>query len=332
MALLSIIMPVYGVEKYISTAISSVLKQSFVDWELIIVNDGSPDNSESIAQEFSNKDSRIKVVSKPNGGLSDARNFGLKLATGKYIHFFDSDDWIEPDFYKNMLNEIHQSNFDFIVGGYTVDYFTDEIRTNSKVFRSLAKTYGQLFSYEESLKVGEYINYAWNKIFLREFLIKNNLEYEYGLYKIEDAEFISRVLKNKAKWKFIKNQEYHYISRNRQTLASVFDDNTISFLIRSLSVYENILDSLNIDDEIKNYLIKSRPIGIYRSILGNLYSSKRTYSKMERKSIIKQLLSYKELKEKLSNDLTLSKSNKFLKFLILKDRIWLIDLIYSIKY
>lgn len=84
---LSVVMPVYGVELYIAKAIESVMKQTFSSWELIVVNDGTKDRSREIAKQYEAGDSRIKVYDKENGGLSDARNFGLKLATGKYIHF-----------------------------------------------------------------------------------------------------------------------------------------------------------------------------------------------------------------------------------------------------
>lgn len=96
----SIVMPTYNVEKYISAAIVSVINQTYSDWELLVIDDGSTDNSNSVAQVYANKDLRIKVIKKENGGLSDARNYGIDLAKGKYIHFFDSDDAVEPDFYE----------------------------------------------------------------------------------------------------------------------------------------------------------------------------------------------------------------------------------------
>ena len=94
--LLSIIVPVYNVEKYIERCIKSILNQSFTNFELILVDDGSPDNCGKICDEYKKKDSRIKVIHKKNGGLSDARNAGLNIATGKYIGFVDSDDIIHP--------------------------------------------------------------------------------------------------------------------------------------------------------------------------------------------------------------------------------------------
>ena len=134
----SIVMPMYKVEKYIGKAITSVLNQDFHDWELLIVNDGSPDKSREIATTFADLDDRIKILDKPNGGLSDARNFGLTRAVGEFVHFFDSDDWIEADFYSNLLSEV--DDFDLVVCGYKVD--------NEKSYIERGCLYGKLDDYK----------------------------------------------------------------------------------------------------------------------------------------------------------------------------------------
>ena len=112
--LLSIIVPVYNVEKYIERCIKSILNQSFTNFELILVDDGSPDNCGKICDEYKKKDSRIKVIHKKNGGLSDARNAGLNIATGKYIGFVDSDDIIHPQMYEKLFNCINKYNSDIV--------------------------------------------------------------------------------------------------------------------------------------------------------------------------------------------------------------------------
>ena len=100
----SVIVPVYNVEEYLPSCIESVLNQTFSDFELILVNDGSPDNSLSILEEYAVKDERIKIINKENGGLSSARNCAIPLAQGEYIGFVDSDDWIDLDFYEKLYN------------------------------------------------------------------------------------------------------------------------------------------------------------------------------------------------------------------------------------
>src|SRR5207253_2318057 len=100
----SIIVPVYNNEKYLSECLDSLINQTLKDIEIILVNDGSNDNSLLICYEFGKIDGRIKVIDKPNGGVSSARNTGLKLASGKYVGFVDSDDWIESDMYEKMYS------------------------------------------------------------------------------------------------------------------------------------------------------------------------------------------------------------------------------------
>ena len=111
---ISIIVPIYNVEKQLSTCIESILNQTFMNFELILVDDGSPDKCGEICDEYEKKDKRIKVIHKKNGGLSDARNAGLNIATGKYIGFVDSDDIIHPQMYEKLYNCINKYNSDII--------------------------------------------------------------------------------------------------------------------------------------------------------------------------------------------------------------------------
>jgi len=116
---LSIIVPVYKVEQYIEECIKSILRQTFIDFELILVDDGSPDNCGKICDIWAQKDARIKVIHQENGGLSAARNAGLKIATGKFIAFVDSDDIIAPNMYQVLLEKQQQFNADIAKCGYT---------------------------------------------------------------------------------------------------------------------------------------------------------------------------------------------------------------------
>ena len=112
MALISVIIPVYKVEDYLEICIKSVIKQTVTDLEIILVDDGSPDQCPKICDLWAHKDSRIKVIHKENGGLSDARNAGLNVAQGKYISFVDSDDWIAPNMYEIMLKALEKEQAD----------------------------------------------------------------------------------------------------------------------------------------------------------------------------------------------------------------------------
>ena len=118
----SIIVPIYNVEKYIHKCIDSILSQTFTDFELILVDDGSPDKCGEICEQYALKDNRIKVVHKENGGLSDARNAGIDVASGKYIYFIDSDDWISPNSIISLLNFAEDNQCEIVQGGFYYAY------------------------------------------------------------------------------------------------------------------------------------------------------------------------------------------------------------------
>ena len=114
---ISVIVPVYKVEDYLKRCIDSIINQTYRNLEIILVDDGSPDKCGDICDEYAGKDNRIKVIHKSNGGLSDARNKGIEVATGEYIGFVDSDDWIESTMYERLLNLIKKYNADIAIGG-----------------------------------------------------------------------------------------------------------------------------------------------------------------------------------------------------------------------
>ena len=178
---ISIIVPVYNVEKYLNRCFDSILNQTFTDFELILVDDGSTDNSGIICYEYKTKDNRIKVIHKENGGLSSARNAGLDIARGKYIGFVDSDDFINKDMYKILFDTIQANNSDMVICDY---YKVNEDDINK--FRNLKcncenikiKNLNNLESIDNLFLTGEKFIYAWNKLYKRELF--NDLRYEKG--------------------------------------------------------------------------------------------------------------------------------------------------------
>lgn len=168
-ALISIIVPVYDMEKYLDRCMNSIWQQTYKNLEIILVDDGSTDNSPKMCDDYAKKDSRIKVVHKENGGLSDARNAGLAVATGSYIGYVDSDDWIEPDMYESMYKACVEHDAQVAVCRYSQVYKDHVIRGgNGKV---------TAFSKEELLRTyigdnDDYIIYnsVWSKLFAREIV------------------------------------------------------------------------------------------------------------------------------------------------------------------
>ena len=170
-AKVSFIVPVYNVEKYVKQCLDSISKQTYNNIEIIVVNDGTPDNSGKIADLCASKDNRIKVIHKINEGVSAARNDGLKIATGDYILFVDSDDYIEPDYTTYMLKLIESSKTDIAV---SLNCFNE--RYNKQIKEDKIEIYSQVEVLEAIYlyKIGVAV---WNKIYRREFLKQNNMQF-----------------------------------------------------------------------------------------------------------------------------------------------------------
>lgn len=178
MPFLSVIIPIYGVEKYLKECINSVLLQQYTDVEIILVDDGSKDSCPAICDEYANKYSAIRVLHKPNGGLVSARKAGLEVAIGKYIAFVDGDDWVDKNMYTQMCLDAKETDADIVVSGFKFCYPHKVVEWSDRVSTGLykkidltKKIYPVMMCHED--KLDRLIAPAvWNKIFKRELLEK----------------------------------------------------------------------------------------------------------------------------------------------------------------
>lgn len=200
----SVIVPVYNVEKYIVKCLESLLNQTLEDIEIIVVNDGSPDNSQEIIDKYvlEYKD-KIKSFIKPNGGLSDARNFGIEKATGEYIGFVDGDDFVDIRMFETMYNEAHKKKSDIVVCNLNYVYDYDIVPTSSNVETETTNIKEVMLNIYPT---------AWNKIYKRTFINKHKLRFKKNVW-YEDVEFIYRVLPYVNKISCVKNCFYQYVQR-----------------------------------------------------------------------------------------------------------------------
>ena len=174
MALISVIVPIFNVEKYLKQCINSIQNQSIPDLEIILINDGSEDSSGNIANDLAKSDNRIKVIHKENAGPSSARNAGIENAVGDFISFIDSDDWIESNFLEEMYLQAVQNHADIAITGITVDYIKEkrkEIIAYPKKMNCIVKDQIGLFFWE--LHKRKLSNYPVTRLFKRELLIEN---------------------------------------------------------------------------------------------------------------------------------------------------------------
>ena len=164
--LISVVVSIYNMEKYLDKCINSIINQTHKELEIILIDDGSTDNSRTIAEKYSKIDKRIKYYYKKNGGLSDARNYGIKKATGEYIGFVDSDDYLEKEMYEELYKNIIKYNADISVVGFNIVYEDNNL---NKV--SYEEPYNKLEvlnskeAFDILFKDSLFGNFAWNKLY-----------------------------------------------------------------------------------------------------------------------------------------------------------------------
>lgn len=216
--MISVIIPVYNVERFLRKCLDSVINQTYKDLEIIVVDDGSPDNCGVIIDEYAEADSRIKVIHKPNGGLSAARNDALKIATGDWIAFVDSDDWCELDMYENVVGVAEKENVDIVIFNPFRNYdnreevlqaFPYEFITEDNDFihgLQLSALSKQLTPLSTRWSQG----FPWDKLFKRNLIYDNNLTFDEQVRANEDVIFDIRAFQFAKKVAYVNKTLYHY--------------------------------------------------------------------------------------------------------------------------
>ena len=213
---LSIIVPVYKVEKYIHKCVDSILNQTFTDFELILVDDGSPDNCGRICDEYTEKDSRVRVIHKENGGLSDARNYGIDAAEGSILGFVDSDDDIDHNMYKSMIEYMDSNDLDIVCADTYV------IKNNKKKFKPRYPKDKIFYNKDGVIEIldGTLDNAAWNKIYRRS--VVGDVRYPKGrIY--EDVATTYKFMYAANRIGYMCRPFYNYYKRQGSIVASSFN-------------------------------------------------------------------------------------------------------------
>lgn len=270
----SIIIPVYNVEKYIDRCLKSISKQSYKNYEVIIINDGTKDNSVEIIEKYTKKYDNFKLYNKKNGGLSDARNYGLKYVKGDYLLFIDSDDYINEDLLKELNLVLEEKEYDLI-----------------KFKLQLVDEDGNFIRYENGLNVSKEI--SLNEIFKEEFcepawtycynfkFWKNN-KFRYLKNKIHEDFGLTPEIIMKAKNIFYLNYYgYNYVQRENSIMTTISEEKNLKKAYDMLEQYDRLI---NIEYENTNY------INTYNSFLANAVISKaKILNGKNRKKYIKEI-------------------------------------------
>ena len=277
---ISIVIPVYNVEKYLERCLQSVVNQTYQNLEIIVVNDGTKDNSQQIIDFFVEQDSRILPLIKENGGLSDARNYGLDYVTGKYIFFLDSDDYLELNAIELLYQRAIESKAELIIG-YHNRIFENKpswLEKNFKYQHHLNLEVPQSI-FENKEIIVKISNSAWGKLYKSELFLNTDIRYPKGLY-YEDLATTFRILATGCKVIDIKENIYNYIIRSGSYMTN--GNRNIYDMFKIFDIVIEYYKNLNLHDDFKEELdyLMIHHIGIgtlYRGVKSKSISNYRIY-------------------------------------------------------
>lgn len=293
MAQITVILPVYNVEKYLKQCLDSIVNQTFKDFECLCVNDGSTDNSLSILQEYAQKDKRFKIITQKNGGTSVARNNGIKNTNTKYLTFIDSDDWITENYLEVLYNKIEETNADIVRASYQF-YFEEDNSYKSAKIREIHKI--NTNSNIERLYKGYAGAFVWAKLYKTALLKDNNILFYEG-FTAEDCPFSSLVYLYSKKITFISDELLFYRKYSLSMTANT-QKQLIDAYYNFITLTKDLQNRNFMDTEIKQFCID---IFLYK--LGNLG---KKVSKENARKIYPSVIEHMKFLKELSPDLGLS--------------------------
>ena len=229
--MVSVIVPAYNIAPYIEKCAKSILGQTYADIQLIIVDDGSTDDTPMLCDKIAERDSRVVVIHKENGGVSSARNAALKVATGKYISFIDGDDFIEPTLYEDAINAMQQND----AGCFMFEYVLD--KENGSCTHSVTPSkYGVIDGQKAFLySIGNEHRFLWGKIIERELL--KGITFNEDIILGEDTLFVCQALLGLKRAVYTSNAYYHYVIREGSAVHSPFKRKKLSGVV----AYQKVL-------------------------------------------------------------------------------------------
>lgn len=278
--LVSIILPVYNAQNHLARCVGSICAQTYRNIEIIILNDGSKDQSLPVCEEFRQKDPRILLVDKANSGVSDTRNLGLKLASGKYVEFVDSDDYLDPDFTERLVAAAEENEADFVIAPYkmvipagaskpeqVLDKIQDELGVMSVARPPEVREYGFLpagvydkdtFALRLMDKPASYFyGVLWNKLYRRDILTGNDIQFVSEMRWAEDLVFNLRYIQYAERFVAIDKPGYYYV-QNPQSICHT-QINAATIVQNKLQVfryYKDLYTRLGIYEEVRPQLYK----------------------------------------------------------------------------
>lgn len=261
---ISVIIPVFKAEKYLKRCLDSLVGQSFDNYEVIIVDDGSTDKSSAICDEYAEKYDYFFVYHKKNEGVSKARQDGLYLAKGDFVIYTDPDDWVEPDYLSSLYNKAISENSDMVICDFYAEY------ENNSLYLAQEPTHLDNITVRDEF-FPFHNGCTWNKLIRRKLIINNNVAFPLGVRFCEDLYFNCSLLLNDIRISYVKKALYHYDQIvNSNSLVRYYDDSTYEHDIALLDKFIELFKNDTEPKRMRAVLIRNFA---ERAFWGNIYTS-----------------------------------------------------------
>ena len=296
----SIIMPVYKVEDYVGKAIESIQAQTLEDFEFLIVDDGSPDRSGEICDEYAKRDPRIQVIHKENGGAPSARNTAIDIAKGKYMYFMDSDDWAEPTMLEDMYQLAERDNAQLVVAGFFIDtyYSETEYRTDHFVCESGIYANANEFRANAYKLFDKNLLYTpWNKLFRSSYLKENHLKFPQTFW--DDFPFVLSVIRNIERVTVTANEYYHFIRARAESETTAYRPGMYEKREEEHGWMVDLYQYWNVHDGASREMLARRYIERFMGCVENLTNPKCDLTYGEKRKQVKKMLAKRRVDQTL---------------------------------
>ena len=297
---ISIIMPVYNVEQYVGKAIESILNQTFTDYELLIVDDGTKDRSGEICDEYAAKEARIQVIHKENGGAPSARNTAIDIARGTYVYFMDSDDWAEKTMLQDMYDMAEQHNAQLVVCGYYIDtyygdkHITEKICVDDRVFDNAQSFREESYRYFDR----NMLYTPWNKLYRLDYMNEHGLRFPSTLW--DDFPFNISYMKQVERVVVSTKAYYHFIRARADSETAAYRADMYEKREEEHGWMLDLYREWGVDNAPTKEMIARRYIERMVGCIANVTSSKCTLTKKERRAAIRTMLHNPRVDEALA--------------------------------
>jgi glycosyltransferase involved in cell wall biosynthesis len=323
----SIVVPVYMVERYLKRCINSILNQTYTNFELILVDDGSPDSCGEICEGYKEKDSRIRVFHQENKGVSRARNYGINEATGDYVCFIDSDDWVQGSYLADFFYNGNY-NADVYLQGY-INKYPDEKLNNQINF--IKNEYYTVQSLKEGYIYSERNNISNSpcfKLFKRDIIKENNIEFDPTICYGEDHLFVLNYFLHIKNMSVSNQAGYYYVHRGNDSLTNKYisHDKLFYYAEKIAVIRKGLIKKFKIEDEVFEYFVR-REFVLYSLLsISSMYSNESGLSKSQRKFNLRTYTNYLE-KNKFLENLHFNNYLHFILFRVVKSKLLNKDLV-----